>query len=149
MNMTVFSVSAPKNDSPVSLFSLCISELENNLQTEPYTALGTMLSQDTEARSIPSSKQCWERCGRSHKGGGICCHFKRNLMSKESFLKVFIQISPFLTILFKLKIFSCLWPLPSHTCIPSVPLFFLLSTCDFHPSFIIYLFWFIVHLHPK
>lgn len=71
MNIRVFSVSAPKNDSLVSLFSLCISELENNLQTEPYPALGTVLSQEREARSIPSSKQCHGGKGAedSHKGG--------------------------------------------------------------------------------
>lgn len=86
----------------------------------------------------PAHSGTVEGCGRSHKGGGICCLFNRNFMSKELFLKVFIQISPFLSILFKLNIFPCLLSLPHHTYTPSMPLFFLLSTYGFHPYFIIF-----------
>lgn len=87
--------------------------------------------------STPHSNGCHGGMGSWAKVGRSCCLFNRN-MSKELFLKGFIQISPSLTILFKLKIFSCLVLLPSPTYTPAMPLFFSLVLNNFQPYFVTY-----------
>ena len=71
-------------------------------------------------------------------------------MSKELFLKVFIQISHFLAILFKLKFFlPPATPLAVSVYTPSVPFFPLSQHLEFSPLLYNLFILFIVHLHPK